>query len=367
MSREARTSGGADSAPLLDVEDLRVVFKGQRRGLADVQAVAGVSLRIHRGETFALVGESGSGKSTTARAVLQLVRATAARLVFDGIDLTSLSKRDLRQMRRRMQMVFQDPYSSLDPSSLVADSVAEPLQVHSGLSGAEREDRVAELFEMVGLSPAQMYRYPHEFSGGQRQRLAIARALALQPDLLVCDEAVSALDVSTQNQVIVLLRRLAAELGVACLFITHDLAVVRHIAHRVGVMYLGRLVEQGPVEEIFRRPAHPYTQALLSAVPLPDPLLQRSRERVVLQGDLPDPSNPPPGCRFHTRCPHVMEVCRSEEPPSVSLPGGVVVNCHLHSDEVLADARVVVDPQSCDGKAGPPEVPVNAPSSRKAH
>lgn len=328
---------------LLEVTDLEVVFRSRRRGTNDVHAVSGVSFHIDRGETFALVGESGSGKSTTARAVLRLIEPSSGRVAFDGVDLSSLRTKAMRAQRRRMQMVFQDPYSSLDPSALVADSIGEPLEIHAGLKGRERDERVAELMDLVGLSPTSMYRYPHEFSGGQRQRLAIARAIALDPDLVVCDEAVSALDVSTQNQVIKLLRGLAEELGVAYLFITHDLAVVRHIAHRVGVMYLGKLVEHGPVADIFSRPAHPYTHALLSAVPLPDPERQRQRQRVLLSGDLPDPSNPPTGCRFHTRCPHAMEVCRVEDPPPTPLSGGGSVSCHLHTSGPMLAGGSVVD------------------------
>ena len=362
--------------PLVEVRDLHVTFRGRGRRGVDVPAVAGVSFDIARSETFALVGESGSGKSTTARAALQLVAPTAGEVRFDGVDLTTLGKKELRRMRRRMQMVFQDPYSSLDPSAIVADSVGEPLEVHLGLSGDERDARVAELFDLVGLSPTLLYRYPHEFSGGQRQRLAIARAIALDPDLVVCDEAVSALDVSTQNQVIKLLRRLADELGVAYLFITHDLAVVRHIAQRVGVMYLGRIVEQGPVEQIFERPAHPYTEALLSAVPLPDPVRQRNRERILLRGDLPDPSSPPPGCRFHTRCPYVMDICREVDPPATIIPGtgpagDGVVHCHLHTSGPNLAGDTVIDlaptrPASATSTASDSGVAAAAASSGSA-
>jgi len=319
------------TAPLLEVDGLRVEFRQRRSSRGVVRAVAGVSFTIDRGETFALVGESGSGKSTTARAVLRLVDSAGGSVRFDGTDVLGLDGSGLRQIRRRMQMVFQDPYSSLDPSSIVADSIGEPLEVHDGLRGRVRDERVAELLELVGLPPDVMSRYPHEFSGGQRQRIAIARALALQPDLVICDEAVSALDVSTKNQVLELLGRLSERLGVAYLFITHDLAVVRHLADRVGVMYLGTLVEQGPIAEIFSRPAHPYTRALLSAVPIPDPDRQRRRPRLVLRGDMPDPARPPSGCRFHTRCPEVMDVCRTQEPLAVPHGDGAWVQCHLYS------------------------------------
>lgn len=317
--------------PLLEVDDLHVQFRTRRAGRQVVQAVAGVSLEIGRGEVFALVGESGSGKSTTARAILRLVDVAGGRIRFDGDDVTTLSRRQLKGFRRRVQMVFQDPYSSLDPSTLIGDSIAEPLEVHEGLSRHERDERVVELLDLVGLAPEARFRYPHEFSGGQRQRIAIARALALRPDLIICDEAVSALDVSTQNQILDLLTRLARTLGMSYLFITHDLAVVRHMAHRVAIMYLGTIVEQGPVDDIFVAPSHPYTKALLSAVPLPDPVRQAQRQRIVLTGDLPDPSDPPLGCRFHTRCPDAVDTCRTQVPPLVSLGADHVASCHLVS------------------------------------
>jgi len=320
---------------LLEVRDLRVQFRTKLGSRRTVQAVAGVSFDIRRGEVFALVGESGSGKSTTARAVLRLVEAQSGSVRFDGTEVTTLGRKNLRHFRRRIQMVFQDPYSSLDPSALIGDSIAEPLEVHENMNRAEREARVAELLRLVGLPEETMFRYPHEFSGGQRQRIAIARALALRPDLIICDEAVSALDVSTQNQILELLARLARELGVSYLFISHDLAVVRHLADRVGVMYLGGIVEQGPVESLFRNPGHPYTKALLSAVPIPDPLRQAERQRIVLTGDLPDPSQPPSGCRFHTRCPLAEDRCRHEDPPPVSIGEGHVSNCHVASARTL--------------------------------
>lgn len=321
--------------PLLEVEDLEVQFRTRRAGRHVVQAVAGVSLEIGRGEVFALVGESGSGKSTTARAILRLVDVAAGRIRFDGDDVTALSRQHLKSFRRRVQMVFQDPYSSLDPSTVIGDSIAEPLEVHERLTRHERDERVVELLDLVGLAPEARYRYPHEFSGGQRQRIAIARALALRPDLIICDEAVSALDVSTQNQILDLLMRLARTLSMSYLFITHDLAVVRHMAHRVAIMYLGTIVEQGPVDDIFAEPTHPYTKALLSAVPLPDPVRQAQRQRIVLTGDLPDPSDPPAGCRFHTRCPEAVDLCRSQVPPVIPVGSDHVARCHLVSPTPL--------------------------------
>lgn len=319
---------------LLDVDDLSVSFPigSAWRRKASFRAVDGVSFHIDPGETLAVVGESGSGKSTTARAVLRLLPPSGGTVRLDGVDLTTLSRAELRRARQRMQMVFQDPYSSLDPSMVVAESVGEPLQVHTSLDTRGRHQRVGELLEQVGLSPHHLERYPYEFSGGQRQRLAIARAIALEPSLVVCDEAVSALDVSTQNQIINLLEDLQGELGVSYLFISHDLAVVRHIAHRVAVMYLGRIVESGPVERIFGATAHPYTEALLSAVPVPDPEVQRGAERIILRGDVPDPTRPPQGCAFHLRCPHVMDICRTTRPAVTPVDGGGEVACWLQVD-----------------------------------
>ncbi|MHA6629745.1 ABC transporter ATP-binding protein [Pseudonocardia sichuanensis] len=315
--------------PVLQAEGLRVRFpgKGRRQG---VTAVDAVSLRIDRGETLGLVGESGSGKSTTGRAVLRLVPLEAGRIHVDGEDVTGYRGARLRRLRRQMQMVFQDPYSSLDPSAPVGASIAEPLRVHESMTKQARRDRVEELLDLVGLRPSHADRYPYEFSGGQRQRVAIARALALHPRLIVCDEAVSALDVSTQNQVINLLEDLRERFELSYLFIAHDLAVVRHIAHRVAVMYLGRIVESGPVERVYERPAHPYTQALLSAIPVPDPK-RRGAKRILLSGDLPDPSAPPPGCPFHTRCAYAMDVCKREMPAMTPIAGGGEAACHLQT------------------------------------
>lgn len=336
--------------PLVEVEDLTVTFR--RKSLFQparvVRAVNNVSFEIGRGETLGLVGESGSGKSTTGRALLSLVPVESGTVQVDGLDLTTAKAGDVRRMRRRMQMVFQDPYSSLDPSATVASSISEPLRVHEGLSAKDAWPRVQELLEVVGLRGSHANRYPYEFSGGQRQRVAIARALALNPQLIVCDEAVSALDVSTQNQVINLLEDLRDELGLSYLFIAHDLAIVRHIAHRVAVMYLGHIVEEGPGERIYERPAHPYTQALLSAIPVPNPERSNKENRILLQGDLPDPADPPSGCPFQTRCPYVMDVCREQLPAMTPVDGGGQTACHLQTTgpelkgASLVDARLQV-------------------------
>ena len=322
-------------APLLEVSDLRMEFPVHsgilRRTIGQVRAVDGISFTIDRGRTLGLVGESGSGKSTTARLVLRLIEPTGGRVVLEGADVTTMDKAELRRTRRRMQIVFQDPYSSLDPRSTVVEAVGEPLEVHLGLRGAARDARVVELLESVGLGRAALRRYPHEFSGGQRQRIAVARALALDPSLLICDEPVSSLDVSTQSQVVNLLGDLQDERGLTYLFIAHDLSVVRHISDRIAVMYLGRIVEIGDAEEVYNRPTHPYTQALLSAIPVPEPAAQRSRHRIVLQGDVPSPFDPPSGCRFHTRCPYAMDVCRTEDPPPFENSAGTTMYCHLHT------------------------------------
>jgi oligopeptide/dipeptide ABC transporter ATP-binding protein len=336
---------GATERPLLEVERLKVTFKLRSGFMSKAKlltAVNDISFDIRRGETVGLVGESGSGKSTTGRAILRLVPVSAGSVHLDGTEISSLPKGDLRKWRRRMQMVFQDPYSSLDPSMQVADSIAEPLKVHEGLRGQALSDRVLQLMQRVGLAEHHMRRYPYEFSGGQRQRIAIARAIALNPSLVVCDEAVSALDVSTQNQVINLLEDLQEEYGLAYLFIAHDLAVVRHISDRVAVMYLGRIVESGPTERLFVAPAHPYTKALLEASPIPDPEVQRNRHRIILAGDLPDPSNPPSGCPFTTRCPEVMDICHTEMPPPVALPGGGEVRCYLYGGDDQVGVPVAV-------------------------
>lgn len=319
-------------APVLEVIDLKKHFP-VKKGLfqttvGHVFAVDGVSFSINEGETLGLVGESGCGKSTVGRTLMRLIEPTSGTIKLDGNDVTHLSKTDFRPYRREMQIIFQDPFSSLDPRMTAGGIVAEPLEVHNiGKSRADRREMVAELFERVGLRAAQMDNFPHQFSGGQRQRIGIARALALNPKLIVGDEPVSALDVSIQAQVINLLLDLQAERKLSFLFISHNLAVVEHISHKIAVMYLGRIVEYASKETIFRRPKHPYTKALLSAVPVPDPTLKR--EKLVLQGDVPSPVNPPKGCHFHTRCPFAEERCRKESPPLRELAPGHVAACHF--------------------------------------
>ena len=329
------------STPLLAVRDLRVVFRiggGLLTPKRNLVAVDGVSLDLGAGETLAVVGESGSGKSTLARAVMRLVDAESGIIRLDGDDITRIEGEALRRLRPKMQMVFQDPYSSLDPSKLIRDTVAEPLVVHGRLAGAALERRVLELLAQVGLGAYHLNRYPYEFSGGQRQRIAIARAIALEPKLVVLDEAVSALDVSTQNQILNLLEDLRRDHGIAYLFISHDLGVVQHIADRVAVTYLGRIVETGPATRIFARPLHPYTEALLSAVPVPNPPVQRSRRHQPLRGDVPSPLSPPSGCPFHTRCPYAMEVCAGRMPEHTPAPDGGTVACYLHTGGAEAAA-----------------------------
>ena len=322
--------------PALEVSGLSKLFPIRsgvlRRATGSVNAVDEVTVTISTGSTLGLVGESGSGKSTLARLVMRLIDPTAGTVRIDGIDVTALNGSGLRNHRDLMQMVFQDPYSSLDPRHTVADSVGEPLVVHAEMSSAERTDRVVELLGQVGMSRSALERYPHQFSGGQRQRIAIARALAVHPRLLVCDEAVSSLDVSTQAQVINLLRDLQAELGTAYLFIAHDLSVVHHISDRIAVMYLGQVVEEGPAEEVYSRPAHPYTAALLSAIPIPDPTGREHRHRVMLRGEVGDATTESTGCRFRARCAYAMDVCASVEPEPYQTPAGVSVRCHLHTE-----------------------------------
>ncbi|MGE3507143.1 MAG: ABC transporter ATP-binding protein [Alphaproteobacteria bacterium] len=314
--RDMRTAGGGE--PLVRVSGLTKHFPVRRgvlqRAVGAIRAVDGVTFDIYPGETLGLVGESGSGKSTTGRALLRLVEPTSGSVTFDGTDLTSLNPKDLRRARRHMQMIFQDPYASLNPRHTLAAAVREPLDVHGVGAKAERAERVEQLLERVGLDPAWGRRYPHEFSGGQRQRVGIARALATNPKFIVADEPIAALDVSIQAQIVNLLMDLKQEFGLTYLFIAHDLSMVRYISDRVAVMYLGRLVELGHVDDVFTNPLHPYTQALISAIPIPDPVREAARERVVLQGDIPSPANPPSGCRFHTRCPIAEERCRVEEP-----------------------------------------------------
>jgi oligopeptide transport system ATP-binding protein len=319
---------------LLEVRGLRMWFPVSRgvviqRRVGYIKAVDGLDFSIRRGETLGLVGESGCGKSTTGRAILQLYRPTAGEVLFEGVDLTRLKGEALRRMRRRMQMIFQDPYASLNPRMTVGEILREPLEVHGILQGKERQARVEELMEVVGLNPYFVNRYPHEFSGGQRQRIGVARALALQPEFIVCDEPVSALDVSIQAQIINLLEDLQVRYGLTYLFIAHDLSVVRHISDRVAVMYLGKVVELTTRDELYGHPLHPYTKALLSAVPIPDPGLEARRQRIILEGDVPSPANPPSGCRFRTRCPVRMAICAEVEPAWKDVGGGHWVACHL--------------------------------------
>jgi oligopeptide/dipeptide ABC transporter ATP-binding protein len=312
---------------LVQITDLKKHFPA---GKQVVRAVDGVSFTIQRGETLGLVGESGCGKTTVGRCLLRLIEPTGGAVKFDGQDLLQLSKRELRALRRRMQIVFQDPYSSLNPRLRVGAIIGEPLEIHGLGTKQERKDRVAELLRVVGLDPDYANRYPHQFSGGQRQRIGIARALALNPDFIVADEPVSALDVSVQAQVVNLLQDLQEQFGLTYLFISHGLAVVEHISTRVGVMYLGKLVELAPADEIYAKPLHPYTQALLAAIPKPDPAAKAESATRRLSGDVPNPLAPPAGCRFHTRCPHATEQCKTAEPPFVEVEKGHWVACFLH-------------------------------------
>jgi oligopeptide/dipeptide ABC transporter ATP-binding protein len=336
----ARTAAAGHGGPLVEVDDLRVWFPIKSgivldRHVGDVKAVDGVSFAIERGETLGLVGESGCGKTTVGRAILRLYRPTSGRITFDGRDITALTDSQLQPLRRRMQMVFQDPFASLNPRHSVGKMIAEPLRVHRIAGRAEAEVRVREILEVVGLPTDAAGRYPHEFSGGQRQRIGLARALALNPELVICDEPVSALDVSIQAQIVNLLEELQAELGLTYLFIAHDLAVVRHISDRIAVMYLGKVVEVASADDLYETPLHPYTIALLSAIPIPDPVVERTRRVIHIPGDLPSPANPPSGCRFHTRCPFVQATrCRDEEPPLREL-GGHTVACHF-AEEIRA-------------------------------
>ena len=320
---------------LLEVEGLVKHFpvKGGAFGgvSAHVRAVDGLDFQVNDGETLALVGESGCGKSTVGRLVLRLIEPSAGKVRFEGDDLLALDGEQMRARRRRLQVIFQDPYASLNPRMTVGAMLGEPLFLH-GLAKdvAARRKRVGELLELVGLRPEHARRYPHEFSGGQRQRIGIARALALDPALIICDEPVSALDVSIQAQVVNLFQELQERLGLTYIFIAHDLAVVRHISHRIAVMYLGRIVEIAPRGELYAKPLHPYTQALLAAIPIPDPEVEASRPQQIITGEVPSAMRPPPGCRFHTRCPQVMDVCKSVDPPMRDMGGGRAVACHLY-------------------------------------
>jgi oligopeptide transport system ATP-binding protein len=323
----------ATAEVLLDVKDLKMhfpIYRGLlRRQIGAVHAVDGISFKVHRGETLGLVGESGCGKSTTGRAVLQLYKPTSGSVNFEGSDLMGLKNEDLRLMRRKMQMIFQDPYASLNPRMTIGEIIGEPLVVHHVASGREVQDRVAHLLEIVKLNPAFASRYPHEFSGGQRQRIGIARAVALQPSFIVCDEPISALDVSIQSQIVNLLQELQEQFSLTYLFIAHDLSMVRHISERVAVMYLGVIMELADSNELYVKPLHPYSQALLSAVPIPDPVLEMKRKRILLEGDVPSPVNPPSGCRFRTRCPIAEGICAEQRPEFRELRPGHFVACHF--------------------------------------
>lgn len=322
---------------LLDVKNLSKSFVRSRdvlgRPRETVQAVRDISISVRRGETLGIVGESGSGKSTLGRSILRLETPEQGSVLYEGEDLLTLKKRELRRRRRDLQMIFQDPYASLDPTKTVGNAISEPLRIYEKHSRAEHEQRVAELLTKVGLRTEFAARYPGEMSGGQRQRVAIARALALDPKLIIADEAVSALDVSTQSEVINLLVRLAKEFELTCLFISHNLGVVRHISHRIAVMYLGRIVEIGTAAEVYDSPRHPYTQALLSAIPVPDPAIQRARPKTILDGDSPDPAHPPAGCAFASRCPYVQGICTVEQPMLVQRDNGSSSACHF-ADEI---------------------------------
>ena len=324
----------AEKEILVEVRDLKKHFPITRgiviqRQVGAIKAVDGISFDVLKGETLGLVGESGCGKSTTARTILQLYRPTAGEVLFEGTDLVKLKGEELRRMRRRMQMIFQDPYASLNPRMTVGNIIGEPLEVHGIAKGKERRERVQELLRLVGLNPYFVNRYPHEFSGGQRQRIGVARALALNPSFICCDEPISALDVSIQAQVVNLLEDLQAEFNLTYLFIAHDLSMVRHISTRVAVMYLGILVELTDRDSLYNDPQHPYTKALLSAVPIPDPVVEEKRQRIILEGDVPSPANPPEGCNFSTRCPVAIDRCFEEDPEFREVAPDHWCACHL--------------------------------------
>jgi oligopeptide transport system ATP-binding protein len=336
VALERGPAASVASKPLLDVKHLSMHFPILagvfRRQIGAIKAVDDVSFQIGRGEALGLVGESGCGKSTTGRLIMRLYRPTSGSIEFDGTDITGLEGEALRRIRPRMQMIFQDPQACLNPRLTVGSIIAEPFDEHSRLRRAEKNEKVEHLMESVGLNPKFLNRYPHEFSGGQRQRIGIARALALEPELIVCDEPIAALDVSIQAQVMNLLRDLQDEFGLTFLFISHDLSMVRHFADRVAVMYLGKIAELAEADTLFAQPKHPYTRALLSAVPVPDPAVEATRKHIILKGDVPSPANPPKGCRFSTRCPDAIEKCFSDEPAWRRLGDGRHVACHLAGD-----------------------------------
>jgi len=353
-----RSNGGE---PLVEVKNIKKYFpirKGLlQREVGHVHAVDDVTFAVSEGETLGLVGESGCGKSTLGRTIVRLLEPTEGNVVFQGRDISKLGNRSLRPLRREMQMIFQDPYASLNPRKRVGSIIGTPLKIH-GVEKSKRRARVQELLEKVGLSPEHYNRFPHEFSGGQRQRIGVARALALNPKLVVADEPVSALDVSIQSQMINLLEDLQNEFGLTYIFIAHDLGVVRHVSDRIAVMYLGQLVELSPAEELYTRPIMPYTEALLSAVPIPDPDLAQKRERIVLEGDVPSPIDPPPGCPFHPRCRYATEICSQVQPPLTDYGNGHLAACHhpLNVDEAtLSQVRVDAkrSPEAADARAKP--------------
>ncbi len=334
FERERSRATAESGRNLVEVNDLVMHFPLTQgiifqRQVGAVRAVDGISFFVERGETLGLVGESGCGKSTTGRAILQLYRPTSGSVKFDGAELTELRGESLRRMRRRMQMIFQDPYASLNPRMTVGDIIGEPLEVHHLASGRGKQERVQELLRVVGLNPYFTNRYPHEFSGGQRQRIGVARALAVEPDFIVADEPISALDVSIQAQIINLLENLQREFKLTYLFIAHDLSVVRHLSDRVAVMYLGKIVELSDRQELYEKPLHPYTQALLSAVPIPDPKIEAKRRRIILTGDVPSPVNPPSGCRFHTRCWKAQKICSEVDPEFIEHAPRHWAACHF--------------------------------------
>jgi len=324
-----------DNDVLLEVRNLKKHFVSKHgllgQKITRVQAVDGVSFKIRRGETLGLVGESGCGKSTTGRTIIRLYDVTEGEVIFDGVDISRISQRQMRQYRKKIQMIFQDPYASLNSRMTVGDIIGEPLDIHKIAQGEERQKIIWNLLERVGLNKEHANRYPHEFSGGQRQRIGIARSLAVNPDFIICDEPISALDVSIQAQVVNMLQDLQNELGLTYLFIAHDLSMVKHISDRIGVMYLGKMVELAESDELYDKPNHPYTQALLSAIPVPDPDVTRATKRIVLEGDVPSPINPPSGCRFRTRCSYCMEICKEQEPEFVEISPNHFSACHLNN------------------------------------